>query len=118
MADQENRPPNWVALKAANSQFNGAMAQIAEVFQDIPGHFTTISTELEKLEHQPTNAQLQQFIQHQFEQVQERFNETNLRINQRELVSTLTQLKFFFTADILLALSCFSVNIKEQHVFI
>lgn len=63
-------PPNWVAFSAASRRVSQSTNQLVQALQasaNIPADIATMSSELEQLEHQPTNAALQQ----QFQQIQQ-----------------------------------------------
>jgi hypothetical protein len=52
-------PPNWVAFSAASRRVSQSTTQIVQALQasaNIPADIATMSSELEQLEHQPTNA--------------------------------------------------------------
>ena len=77
MAAQQ-RPPNWVAFRAATSRINQSTNQLAEALEasaNIPGDLATVSTELKQLEYQPTNAMLQQQFQQLQQQVQQQYQQ-------------------------------------------
>jgi hypothetical protein len=69
-------PPNWVAFSAASRRVSQSTTQIVQALQasaNIPADIATMSSELEQLEHQPTNAALQQQVQQMQQQMQQQF---------------------------------------------
>jgi hypothetical protein len=65
MAAQQ-RPPNWVAFSAASHRVCQSTNQLTQALQasaNVPADLATMTSELEQLEHQPTNAMLQQQMQ-------------------------------------------------------
>jgi len=93
-------PPDWVAYDAARTNLDAAGTQLAQGLQaaaNIPADLKTMMSELKQLEHQPTNAalqqqvqqlqqqvqQFQQQVQQQFQQVQQQFQQSQQQAQQQ-----------------------------------
>jgi len=61
---------NWVAFRAASGRVNQSSHQLTQAIANIPTNLATMSSKLEQLEHQPTNAMLAQQTQQMTQQLQ------------------------------------------------
>jgi hypothetical protein len=73
------QPPEWAGFSAASRRVSQSTNQIVQALQasaNIPADIATMSSELEQLEHQPTNVELQQQLQQIQQQIQQQFTAT------------------------------------------
>ena len=75
-------PPDWDAFRAASGRVNKSTNQLVQAFQasaNLPTDLARMSSELEQLEYQPTNAMLQQ----QFQQMQQQMQQMQQQMQQQ-----------------------------------